>query len=40
MYNLISQNIRGGISSCYKKFSEANNELIEGYDKNKPEIHL
>src|SRR5690606_13083739 len=40
MLLFIENNIRGGISSIMKRYSEANNIYMENYDKNKENIYI
>ena len=40
MYLMIEKGIRGGVSSCMKRYSEANHKYLDNYDPKKPNKHI
>jgi hypothetical protein len=40
MILMFEKGIRGGISQCVKRYAEANNKFVEGYDSNKESTYL
>ena len=40
MHLFIEKGLRGGISMAAKRYSKANNKLVEGYDPSKPDTHI
>lgn len=40
MYLFVERGLRGGVSMASKRYSKANNPLVEGYDPNKPKTWI
>ena len=36
MYLMVENNMRGGIATISQRYARANNPLVEGYDRSKP----